>query len=227
VFVDDVGNIKGLTVIRVLPRAAPMDESEPEITPVFLEAEERIGLMDPFWWQHPENVSMDVFPNGGAMTCTFTLDNDLELDDSSWHRENAKIARRDSYLEKPVQLADGKTIGKIINETNYLSLGELSMYPLLKLQRSNSDRANEKGPRNGAMVFAQDGGMIGIIVAMFGDGEYYSVAPIADVMEWHKLRFLDQAVTSEIGGSREEFTPATAINRQIICSPGLLRLLEG
>jgi hypothetical protein len=202
-FVDAAGSIKGLTVLGVLPGAAPKYGWTSEIRPLLqavLDHEgKEVGKLDPFWWQSSDvAASIEDAPaaswTSGAMTCVFTLATGVTPDDERWLEGKAKIAAPEAYIEKPVRLAAGKEMGVemgvIENELNHLSLSRHPVYPLMKLRRTPADRGSDVGIRNGAMVFAHDGGMVGVIVATFGGGEFYSIAPIEDVLKWHALSFI-------------------------------------
>lgn len=200
VFVDAAGSLKGLTVLGVLPGAVPTDgwsSSQMEVLPqaVLDVKSAELGRLDLFWWQQPELIDSGAYAstswNGGAMTCLFTLAESVIPADESWVKSNAKVAALEAFIKKPVRLATGGEIGVIEDELNNISLSDRLVYPLLKLRRLPADKSSNAGIRNGAMVFAEDGGMVGVIVATFGQGEFYSVAPIGDILHWHSLDFIE------------------------------------
>lgn len=233
VFVDAGGSVKGLTVLRVLPGAEPTDRWMSTLKnfpqKVYCGEQTEVGILDPFWWQSREVA--DVYRQaplsltGGAMTCLFTLAKGVKLDDERWLKGHARIAAPEACVDMPVRLAEGGEVGVIVDELNHLPLGGHSVYPLLKLRRSDADRATDVGIRNGAMVYAQNGDIVGVIVATFGSGEFYSIAPIEDVMEWHALSFVaesTQVETREI----EKLENAKAAKRPITGSAEILQLCE-
>lgn len=233
VFVDAAGSVKGLTVLGVLPGVAPTVGSTSALSNfsqrVYVGANAEVGVLDPFWWQSSEvahfNAEEPTSWTGGAMMCLFTLAKGAVLNDKRWLEDNAQIAAAEAYVEKPVRLAKGGEIGVIVDELNHLFLSKRSVYPLMKLRRTSADRAASVGIRNGAMVFAQDGGMVGVIVASFGGGEFYSVAPIEDVLKWHALRFITEPTLVAPRADEGPESKGTA-TRQYLGSPELRQLCE-
>jgi hypothetical protein len=236
VFVDAAGSLKGLTVLGVLPGAVPTDgwsSSQMVVLPqavLDVESAEQLGWLDRFWWQRPELIDSRAYAStswsGGAMTCLFTLAESVTPADESWVKSNAKIAALEAFIKKPVRLATGGEIGVIEDELNNISLSDRLVYPLLKLRRLPADKSSNAGIRNGAMVFAEDGGMVGVIVATFGQGEFYSVAPIGDILHWHSLDFIE-TLTHE-ARDKGAASVASGGSRSIICgSEGVTKLLGG
>ncbi len=232
VFLDAAGSEKGLTVLRVLPNAAPTDEWTSSMSvvpqPVFCPQQGEVGILDPFWWQSlaqaDANAETPAAFTGGAMTCLFTLAKDVESDDSRWLKGQARIASPGDYIDRPVRLPEGAEIGAIVNEINHVSLNGRSIYPLLKLRRSKTDMSMQVGIRNGAMVFAQNGAMIGVIVATFGGGEFYSIAPIEDIMEWHALSFFTKPPQDRLQTKKKRIE-VREFERQIRGSEELIRMI--
>jgi hypothetical protein len=231
VFVDAGGSVKGLTVLRVLPGAEPTDKwlstSKDFLQKVYCGERAEVGILDPFWWQSREVADVygqaRVSVTGGAMTCLFTLAKGVKLDDERWLKGQARIAAPAACVDMPVRLAEGREVGVIVDELNHLPLGGHPVYPLLKLRRSQADRATDVGIRNGAMVFTQNGDMVGVIVATFGAGEYYSVAPLEDVMEWHALSFIAEPMQGETRAT-EKLENVKEAKRPIAGSEEILQL---
>lgn len=86
----------------------------------------------------------------------------------------------------------GKEVGKIIAHYDRmpvkLSKETLTFYPLLHLQRNQSDITYNQDIRMGSMVSDDQGMMIGVVI--HGDDEHYSIAPLEPILNYHQLRFL-------------------------------------
>jgi hypothetical protein len=198
VFLDASGVTKGLTVLRVLGDVEPHEGWAFNLAnfpqKVTSETGALIGTLDLFWWQNASladtGARLPVNWTGGAMTCLVALNEDVLPAEQCWQDINAQIAEPGHLIGKPVRLTGGEEIGILLDELTYLRYAGHTVYPLLKVLRSETDRNRPSGIRNGAMVFAADGSMVGVIVASFGGGSFYSVVPINDIMNWHSLAFL-------------------------------------
>jgi hypothetical protein len=233
VFEDDYGCRKGLTVRRLLPD--PPTASHPNTSPtsqrlgVHTAGGAKVGILDPEHWesepQHPKDLHDQGPLSVGVLTCVFTISRGVDIGPTFRRADRGRVVDLTNCAGQAAHW-DGKRIGTILDQLNHLQLNDQCVYPLLCLERSNSDLVDQTSSiRNGAMVATEKGALIGIIVSIFDGGKFYAVAPIQDLLEWHRLRFLREDVEEPDQGPRPAPRSTPAWNLQPRLNPEFRELV--
>lgn len=203
VFEDDHGCRKGLTVRQLLADPFPSNDGEQECniqrSAVHLENGTLVGfldpeLTDPATFEPGETGSRNLM-SSAAMTCIFTISDKVEIDAVFHFEREGEIANLADLTGTSAHIIGVGPIGKIKDEFNYLQLEGRCVYPLMRLDRSDEDKTSPNpGVRNGAMVTTECGDLVGVIVSVFNEGGSYGIVPIRDVLEKHRLRFMQDGM---------------------------------
>ncbi|MET4323606.1 hypothetical protein [Bradyrhizobium sp. RT5a] len=189
VFEDHGGTLKGLTTAQIVSASDPLSYHLgwplPERREVLAD-QAVVGILDSYRDLGMPDTEDPSILRAGALTCAFTVLDDIELD-SSIYAMSAKIASIDSSVGQPIHIAGEGLVGTLLDEFTNLSWGGRHIYPLLQLERTDQD-LESSNLRNGAMVTTADSALVGVIVARYSARRFYAVAPIEDILDHHKLR---------------------------------------
>lgn len=190
IFQDDDGSRIGVTSgwLHIEARRASED-----CRPDVLHDDGLAGILNPPFDPAGDHARSKLLVLGaGFLTGSFALARDARVSDQFSLGCNRSISPMESLAGDEVRILGEGLVGTVLDELENLRTGSGIVYPLLRLQRSPSDLSrSDPGIRNGAMVTTRDEALIGVIVGLSKDRCTYSVAPIADVLNWHRLSFLE------------------------------------
>jgi hypothetical protein len=167
--------------------------------PAIFHGAEAIGHIStgPIGKDYARDLTRDPGPSilrAGILTCTFTLNDAVQVSDQFRNRSEGRIEKIEGIISGEAYILGEGPVGRMLDDLEHLEIEKKTIYPLLRLERSTSDFSrSETGVRNGAMVTTSTGSLIGVIVGRSKDSRVYCVAPILDVLDWHRLNFASQS----------------------------------
>lgn len=224
VFEDNGGSLRGLTTAQLVSVSDPLSyylgwplRERPEV----LADNAVVGILDSYRDLGMPDIENPSILRAGALTCSFTLLDDIELD-SSVSSAYATLASIESSVGQPMYISGEGCIGMLLDEFTNLRWAERHIYPVLQLKRTDHD-LESSNLRNGALVTTADGALVGIIVARYSEKRFYAVAPIEDILEWHSLRLPQLPRNFTFGGppraasspTRPEWPPKQALDHRL------------
>ncbi|MCE8006399.1 hypothetical protein [Aestuariivita sp.] len=197
IFEDDGGCRKGLTVRGILPNQALIagrwTDRYINRQNILISSGEVVGILDPEF--RPDTITEEDSEHealsSGVLTRIFTIATDIEFDNRFRDQVRNQIADLSVCAGEAMFDICGDNIGTLLHPLTHMNWCDRRVYPLLRLERTERDLAGPNDRiRNGAMLTAENGALVGVIVSISKDSQFYYIAPIQDVLEWHRLRRL-------------------------------------